>query len=70
MTTKQLREINRLSQHEFADKLGISQNAVSKWEMKDTKIRKDIVDKIYKIFGYGKKDNGRVTSFDIGEQIR
>lgn len=70
MTTQQLREINRLSQHEFADKLGISQNAVSKWEMKDTKIRKDIVDKIYKIFGYGKKDNGRVTSFDIGEQIR
>ena len=36
MTTKQLREMNRLSQHEFADKLGISQNAVSKWEMKDT----------------------------------
>lgn len=70
MTTQQLREMNRLSQHEFADKLGISQNAVSKWEMKDTKIRKDIVDKIYKIFGYGKKDNGRVTSFNIGEQIR
>lgn len=69
MTTKQLREMNRLSQHEFADKLGISQNAVSKWEMKDTKIRKDIERKIFKIFGYGKK-NSRITSFDIGEQIR
>ena len=69
MTTKQLREMNRLSQHEFADKLGISQNAVSKWEMKDTKIRKNIEGKIFRIFGYGKK-NGRITSFDIGEQIR
>ena len=37
--------------------------------MKDTKIRKDIERKIFRIFGYGKK-NCRITSFDIGEQIR
>ena len=67
MTIKDLRTINNYSQKELANVLGVTQQAVQKWEKKDTKIGRSVEEKIHKLFGYGKK-NGRITSYDIGSR--
>ena len=46
MTSKELREMNRLSQREFASMIGISQAAVNKWERQEVKISKEHQERI------------------------
>lgn len=64
MTIKELRERNNLSQREFANIIGVTQTAIYKWELKDTKINEIYQKKIEEIFKIP-KSNKRMTSFDI-----
>lgn len=65
MTIKELRERNNLSQREFANILGVTQTAVYKWELKDTKINKVYQEKLEENFCF-KSNSSRITSFDLG----
>ena len=65
MTIKELRERNNLSQREFANILGVTQTAVYKWELKDTKISKVYQEKLEENFCF-KSNSSRITSFDLG----
>lgn len=65
MTSKELREMNRLSQREFASMIGISQAAVNKWERQEVKISKEHQERIDLIFKL-KRKVPRATSYDLG----
>jgi len=65
MTSKELREMNRLSQREFASMIGISQAAVNKWERQEVKISKEHQERIDLIFKL-KRKVARATSYDLG----
>lgn len=69
MTTKELRTMNRLSQREFANILGITQQAVQKWERQDVKISVEVQQRIQELYHIG-RINGRITSQDIGGILR
>lgn len=64
MTIKELRERNNLSQREFAAMIGVTQTAIYKWELKDTKINEIYQRKIENIFKI-EPSNKRMTSFNI-----
>lgn len=66
MTIKQLRVMNGYTQRDLAKILGVSQTAVYKWELKETKFNIKIARKIKEKFGYS-KDNGEMTSYDLGK---
>ena len=65
MTIKELREMNNLSQREFAEIIGVTQTAIYKWEQKDVKININTQKKIDEAFGL-KRKSMRATSFDLG----
>lgn len=65
MTIKELREMNNLSQREFAEIIGVTQTAIYKWERKDVKININTQKKIDESFGLNRKSM-RATSFDLG----
>ena len=65
MTIKELREMNNLSQREFANAIGVTQAAVYKWEHKDVKLSIENQQRIDLVFGL-KRRTMRGTSFDIG----
>ena len=65
MTIKELREMNNLSQREFAEIIGVTQTAIYKWERKDVKININTQKKIDESFGL-KRKSMKTTSFDLG----
>lgn len=65
MTIKELRDMNNLSQREFAEIIGVTQTAIYKWERKDVKININTQKKIDESFGL-KRKSMRATSFDLG----
>lgn len=65
MTIKELREMNNLSQREFAEIIGVTQTAIYKWERKDVKININTQKKIDESFGLNRKSM-RATSFNLG----
>lgn len=68
MTIKELRQINKLSQREFGEKIGVSQASIYRWEKEDMKISKETEKRIDIIFGLQRK-NKRATSFDLGVEL-
>lgn len=68
MSIKELRQINNLSQREFADKIGVSQATVYRWEKENMKIAKPTEIALDVVFGL-KRKNKRATSFDLGVEL-
>lgn len=65
MTIQQLRRMNNYTQRDLAKILEVSQTAIYKWELRETKFNKKVKDKIKEKFGYSKLD-GTMTSYDLG----
>lgn len=65
MTIKELREMNNLSQREFANLIGVTQAAINKWERQEVKLSQKNQQAIDAIFGL-KRVNFRATSQDLG----
>lgn len=65
MTIKELRQMNNMSQREFAALIGVTQAAIMKWEKQDVKLDKENQDKIDSIFHF-KRGTKRATSMDLG----
>lgn len=65
MTIQQLRRMNNYTQRDLAKILEVSQTAIYKWELRETKFNKKVKEKIKEKFGYSKLD-GTMTSYDLG----
>lgn len=65
MTIKELRQMNNMSQREFAALIGVTQAAIMKWEKADVKLGIENQNKIDSIFHF-KRGSKRATSMDLG----